>query len=88
MAKKSYKMENPFEKREAEAARIRMQYPDRRPVIVERAKKSDVPEIAKNKYLNILPPNAALMSAVYEEHKDEDGFLYITYSGESTFGTF
>jgi GABA(A) receptor-associated protein len=26
------------------------------------------------------------MSSIYEEHKDEDGFLYITYSGENTFG--
>ena len=26
------------------------------------------------------------MSAIYEEHKDEDGFLYMTYSGENTFG--
>ena len=26
------------------------------------------------------------MSATYEEHKDEDGFLYVTYSGENTFG--
>lgn len=31
-------------------------------------------------------PPAALMSSVYEDHKDEDGFLYITYSGENTFG--
>ncbi len=23
---------------------------------------------------------------MYEERKDEDGFLYITYSGENTFG--
>ena len=29
---------------------------------------------------------AALMSSIYEEQKDEDGFLYITYSGENTFG--
>ena len=36
---------------------------------------------------NVLPPTAALMSAVYEEHKDDDGFLYITYSGENTFGS-
>lgn len=35
---------------------------------------------------NILPPTAALMSSIYEDHKDEDGFLYITYSGENTFG--
>ena len=27
----------------------------------------------------VLPPSAALMSSIYEEHKDEDGFLYITY---------
>merc|ERR1712093_153028 len=35
---------------------------------------------------NVLPPTAALMSAIYEEHKDEDGFLYVTYSGENPFG--
>ncbi len=33
-----------------------------------------------------LVPTAALLSQVYEEHQDEDGFLYITYNGESTFG--
>jgi GABA(A) receptor-associated protein len=54
-----------------------------------------------------LPPTAALMSAIYEEHKwvvicgglclrrqnwlvmdvrDEDNFLYVSYSGENTFG--
>ncbi|KAK3027929.1 hypothetical protein RJ639_039396, partial [Escallonia herrerae] len=37
---------------------------------------------------NILPPTAAMMSAIYEENKDEDGFLYMTYSGENTFGAF
>jgi GABA(A) receptor-associated protein len=31
---------------------------------------------------------AALMSAIYEENKDADGFLYMTYSGENTFGLF
>jgi GABA(A) receptor-associated protein len=30
---------------------------------------------------------AGLMSAIYDEHKDEDGFLYVTYSGENTFGS-
>lgn len=35
---------------------------------------------------DILPPTAALISTVYEEHKDDDGFLYVLYSGENTFG--
>lgn len=35
---------------------------------------------------NVLPPTAALMSKIYAEHKDEDGFLYVQYSGENTFG--
>lgn len=30
---------------------------------------------------------SASMGQVYEEHKDEDGFLYIAYSGENTFGS-
>ncbi|KAH0986971.1 hypothetical protein GBA52_014148 [Prunus armeniaca] len=105
------------ERRQAEAARIREKYPDRIPVIVEKAERSDIPDIDKKKYLvpadltvgqfvyvvrkriklsaekaififvkNILPPTAAMMSAIYEENKDEDGFLYMTYSGENTFG--
>nr|KAE8944506.1 hypothetical protein PF009_g5815 [Phytophthora fragariae] len=35
---------------------------------------------------NVLPPTAALMSNNYKEQKDSNGFLYITYSGENTFG--
>eukprot|EP00982_Pelagococcus_subviridis_P001088 8834-Pelagococcus_subviridis.AAC.3 len=27
------------------------------------------------------------MSAVYDDHRDDDGFLYIAYSGENTFGS-
>ena len=108
---------NPLEKRKSEAERIRAKYPDRVPVICEKADRSDIPDIDKKKYLvpadltvgqfhyvirkriklapekalflfcsNSIPPNAALMSTVYEEQKDEDGFLYIQYSGESTFG--
>ncbi|XP_054787540.1 autophagy-related protein 8C-like isoform X1 [Prosopis cineraria] len=118
MAKSSFKLDNPLEKRLEESARIREKYPDRIPVIVERADRSDIADVDKKKYLvpgdlsvgqfvyvirkriklsaekaifvfinNILPPTAALMSAIYEEHKDEDGFLYMTYSGENTFGS-
>jgi GABA(A) receptor-associated protein len=147
MARSSFKLEHPLERRQAEANRIREKYPDRIPVrsfflfmyfayfsmmvcsnpkqlpceqvIVEKAEKSDIPDIDKKKYLvpadltvgqfvyvvrkriklsaekaififvkNTLPPTAALMSAIYEENKDEDGFLYMTYSGENTFGLF
>ena len=35
---------------------------------------------------NVIPQQASLMSTIYEEEKDEDGFLYITYTGENTFG--
>ncbi|KAJ8542894.1 hypothetical protein K7X08_005417 [Anisodus acutangulus] len=118
MAKSSFKLEHPLERRQAEAARIREKYPDRIPVIVEKAERSDIPDIDKKKYLvpadltvgqfvyvvrkriklgaekaififvkNILPPTAAMMAAIYEEHRDEDGFLYMTYSGENTFGS-
>ncbi|KAL0305938.1 UNVERIFIED_CONTAM: Autophagy-related protein 8C-like [Sesamum calycinum] len=117
MAKSSFKVEHPLERRQAESTRIREKYPDRIPVIVEKAERSDVPNIDKKKYLvpadltvgqfvyvvrkriklspekaifvfvkNMLPPTASLMSAIYDEYKDVDGFLYMTYSGENTFG--
>lgn len=35
---------------------------------------------------NHIPISSDLMSKVYEENKDEDGFLYILYSGENYFG--
>lgn len=34
-----------------------------------------------------IPPTGFLMNQIYDEHRDPDGFLYITYSGENTFGT-
>ncbi|KAI3796677.1 hypothetical protein L1987_39356 [Smallanthus sonchifolius] len=118
MAKGCFKQEHEFSKRHAEASRIREKYPDRIPVIVEKAEKSDIPNIDKKKYLvpadltvgqfvyvirkriklsaekaififveNVLPPTGAIMSTIYDEKKDEDGFLYVTYSGENTFGS-
>lgn len=41
--------EVPFEKRAAEAHRIRAKYPHRIPVIVEKAPRADLPEIDKKK---------------------------------------
>lgn len=35
---------------------------------------------------NFIPPTSAIMSSIYEKHKDKDNFLYITISCENTFG--
>lgn len=35
---------------------------------------------------SILVPSAAPMTTLYEKYKSEDGFLYIVYSSENTFG--
>ena len=32
-----------------------------------------------------IPSTNSLMSQLYTDHKDEDGFLYISYTGENTF---
>ena len=38
-------------------------------------------------YVNgTLPATSAMFSTIYEEHKDSDGFLYVVYTGESSFG--
>ncbi|CAI8588736.1 unnamed protein product [Vicia faba] len=92
MSKASFKTQHPFERRHDESTHIRDKYPDRVPVIMEKAGRSDIADIDKKRegYFcfvdNILPPTATLMSSLYEEHKDEDGFLYMTYGGENTFG--
>ena len=33
-----------------------------------------------------LPPSVATLQAVYDQHRADDGFLYMTYSGENVFG--
>lgn len=35
---------------------------------------------------NSLPPTNALMSRIYRDHIDQDGFLYGTVTGENVFG--
>lgn len=35
---------------------------------------------------NTLPPTASTLEEQYNLHKEEDGFLYMTYRSESTFG--
>lgn len=115
--------ETTFEKRSAEARRILAKYPDRIPVICEKAPRSDLPDIDKKKFLvpdtmlcgqfkyiihkhinqtasssltseqtiylfvgNTLPKTGSQISEVYDQHKADDGFLYITYSAENTLG--
>lgn len=35
----------------------------------------------------VMPPTSALVGATYLEHKDkDDGFMYVTVTGEETFG--
>jgi len=113
----SYKEEHPFEKRRAEGEKIRRKYPNRVPVIVEKAPKARLGDLDKKKYLvpsdltvgqfyflirkrislrpedalfffvnNTFPPTSATMGALYQEHHEEDFFLYIAYSDESTYG--
>merc|ERR1712050_705410 len=37
---------------------------------------------------SVSPKTGALMSEVFEEHKGEDGFLYVSYSAENTLGCY
>jgi GABA(A) receptor-associated protein len=46
------------------------------------------PEKALFLFCNKIVPNTAItMGELYVDHKDADGFLYISYSGENTFGS-
>lgn len=112
-----FKSAHPFESRARESTRIREKFPGRVPVIVERAGRTDVPEIDKHKFLcpnditvgqlcfiirrrmtlppekalflfvnNTLPTNNMLLRELYATYADNDGFLYVSYTGENTFG--
>ena len=104
-----FKQENDLEKRNLESARILTTYPDRIPIIVEKAggrSSKALPDIDKKKFLcpgeitigqfqfvirkrlklepeqalfltvkDAIPPSSALLSQVYQDFKDEDGFL-------------
>lgn len=113
-----FKEEKSFERRREEGERIRKKYPDRVPIIVEKAPKSRISDLDKRKYLvpndltvgqfyflirkriqlraedalfffvnNQIPPTSATIGALYQEHADEDKFLYIAYSDESVYGS-
>lgn len=113
-----FKDESNFEQRKADASNIRIKYPERVPVIIEKEPAAtQVGDLDKRKFLipcdisvaqliwiirkritlaaekalflyvgRTIPLTSASMGQVYDEHKDEDGFLYVSYSGENTFG--
>ena len=114
---KSFKDSHTVEERTNESTKIIAKYPQRIPIIVERATGCRLNNIQKNKYLaprdmamcqfvftvrkkielqpseaiflmvnGQLVQSSILLAEIYEKHKDEDGFLYIVYTSENTFG--
>jgi GABA(A) receptor-associated protein len=114
----TYKDVKDFVQRSKESMTIKQRFPGRVPIIIERAQRSDVPLIDKNKYLcpdtltvgqfiyvirkrltlppekalfvfvkNTLPLASSFLREVYAQYHDIDGFLYMTYASESTFGS-
>lgn len=112
-----FKQQHTLDQRTHESSKIRAKYPDRIPVVVEKAPNSQIQDIDKRKFLvpndisvaqfmwiirrriqlpaekaiflfvgKVLPQSSASMGQIYQEHRDDDGFLYIAYSGENTFG--
>jgi len=115
----NFKSNHSFEDRFNETSTILERYPDRIPVICERAKNAskDCPDIDKHKYLvpndlsigqfvfvirkrlkitpekalflfinGMIPSSSGLISNLYSCYKDKDGYLYVTYTFENTFG--
>ena len=114
-----YQIEFPnIKSRKDECERVRLQFPDKIPVICEKDPNSKIQEIDKTKYLVPMDLTVAqfslmirkrveiakegaffllvggkhsitgdtLISEIYERYKDEDGFLYIAYASELTWG--
>ena len=112
--------DKPFEERLDESERIREKFPERLPVIVERAHTRggrDTPELDRSRFLvpqdltlgqlvyvirrrlslpadralfvfcgSTLPPATVLLRELFAANRDPDGFLYLSYSSEASFG--
>ena len=113
-----YKHQLSFQDRCLETYRILQKYPDRVPIICEKATTHRyVPDLDNKKYLvpseltvghfmyvirkrmnlkpeeaiflfvgNNMPPSSYNIGDLYHKYKDIDGFLYMHYSKEHTFG--
>jgi GABA(A) receptor-associated protein len=113
-----FKQQFSLQNRVKESSRILSKYPDRIPIICEKANnQNDLPNIDKKKYLvpfdltigqfmcvirnrmrlrpdeslflfvnNEIVSGSSIIGYVYEQLKDPDGFLYIQYAKENTFG--
>lgn len=118
MSNNSFKTKFDFETRKKESDKIKTKYPNRFPIIINKAKKCDLLEIEKTKFLipgdltisqfmcvirkriklestdslflfindKTIPLSSSLISSIYHEHKDDDGFLYVSYCSENVFG--
>ncbi|EPS68399.1 autophagy 8 [Genlisea aurea] len=115
---KRFKEEFTLEQRVQESRDMIAKHPDRVPVVAERYKKSDLPDLDKKKFLvprdmpvgqfirtlsgrlgvdpgkamfvfvgNTLPQISSTIESVYNSYKEEDGFLYMCYGTENTFGS-
>ena len=97
----SHKMMFSFEKRSQDSTQVKLKHPDRIPVICEKHYDNiKLEHLSKKKYLvpieltisefisigHIIPPSTTMFGHLYHEYKDADGYLYITYTSENTFG--
>ncbi|XP_005435592.2 microtubule-associated proteins 1A/1B light chain 3C-like [Falco cherrug] len=115
----TFKQRKSLATRMHEVAQIRIKYPNKIPVVVERyQKEKTLPPLTRTKYLVAqdlplshftvtlrtrlclassqtffllvndkgLPNMAITMQELYRDHRDEDGFLYLTYASQEMFG--
>jgi GABA(A) receptor-associated protein len=112
----NFRKTHSLEERRKCSTKMRAMYPERVPVLLERADRN-IPELKKYKFLvpmettmgrfvfdvrqyvsigptqalylfinDTIVPNQKNFAEIYHQYHDEDGFVYIKYSGENTFG--
>ncbi|XP_061300491.1 microtubule-associated proteins 1A/1B light chain 3C-like [Pezoporus occidentalis] len=115
-----FKQRRSLASRMQEVAEIRLKYPNKIPVVVERYhKEKTLPPLTRTKYLVAqdlplsqlvvtlrtrlslassqtfyllvnnkgLPNMSITMQELYQDNRDEDGFLYLTYASQEMFGS-